>query len=124
MTETTLVRQLAEALPIATRPFAADRQPTGLVVVDEVNGFCTPGAGNMAPPQPDAQIAAMVERTDRLARVRDDLVPPAAHLVPEDAHAAGPPGAHGTLGRDPRPGGSVRWPAGAAAAPWSLPGCL
>ncbi len=69
MTETTLSRQLGEALPIATRPFAADRQPTGLVIVDEVNGFCTVGAGNMAPPQPDAQVTAMIERTDRLARV-------------------------------------------------------
>jgi len=68
MTETTLVQRLGEALPIATRPFAVDAQPTGLVIVDEVNGFCTPGAGNMAPAQPDAQIAAMVERTDRLAR--------------------------------------------------------
>ncbi len=68
MTETTLSRQLAEALPIATRPFAADTRPTGLVIIDEVNGFCTVGAGNMAPVEADAQIAAMVERTDRIAR--------------------------------------------------------
>lgn len=40
----------------------------GLVIVDEVNGFCAVGGGNLAPPVPDAQIAQMVERTDALAR--------------------------------------------------------
>jgi nicotinamidase-related amidase len=68
MTETTLIRQLGEALPIATQPYAVDAQATGLVIIDEVNGFCTVGAGNLAPPAPDAQVAGMVERTDRLAR--------------------------------------------------------
>jgi nicotinamidase-related amidase len=52
MTETTLMRQLDEALPIATRPYPIDTQTTGLVIVDEVNGFCTVGAGNLAPPPP------------------------------------------------------------------------
>lgn len=68
MTTRTLSQQLHDALPIATRAFAVDAQATGLVIVDEVNGFCTVGAGNLAPPAPDAQIAGMVERTDRLAR--------------------------------------------------------
>ena len=68
MTETTLVQQLGEALPITTRAYAVDGLATGLVIVDEVNGFCTVGAGNLAPVAPDAQISAMVERTDRLAR--------------------------------------------------------
>ncbi|SLN38802.1 isochorismatase family protein [Oceanibacterium hippocampi] len=40
----------------------------GLVIVDEVNGFATVGAGNLAPPVPNAQVAAMVAETDRLAR--------------------------------------------------------
>jgi nicotinamidase-related amidase len=68
MTTRTLSQQLHDALPIATRAFAVDAQATGLVIVDEVNGFCTVGAGNLAPPAPDAQIGAMVERTDALAR--------------------------------------------------------
>ena len=68
MTETTLAQQLAAALPITTRPFAVDAQATGLVIVDEVNGFCTVGAGNLAPVAPDEQVSAMVARTDRLAR--------------------------------------------------------
>ncbi len=41
---------------------------TGLVVVDEVNGFCTVGAGNLAPASPTPQGARMVELTDGLAR--------------------------------------------------------
>ncbi|XP_021680332.2 nicotinamidase 1 [Hevea brasiliensis] len=41
---------------------------TGLVLVDIVNGFCTVGAGNLAPKQPDKQISTMVEESVRLAR--------------------------------------------------------
>lgn len=59
---------LRRELPVRLGSFAADAQATGLVIVDEVNGFCTVGAGNMAPPAPDAQIAGMVRETDRLAR--------------------------------------------------------
>ncbi|XP_065875073.1 nicotinamidase 1 [Euphorbia lathyris] len=40
----------------------------GLVLVDLVNGFCTVGAGNLAPKQPDKQISTMVEESVRLAR--------------------------------------------------------
>ncbi|XVF59105.1 hypothetical protein PTKIN_Ptkin07bG0248100 [Pterospermum kingtungense] len=42
---------------------------TGLVLVDVVNGFCTVGAGNLAPRQPDKQISDMVEESVRLARL-------------------------------------------------------
>lgn len=42
---------------------------TGLVLVDIVNGFCTVGAGNLAPRQPDKQISGMVEESERLAKV-------------------------------------------------------
>ncbi|XP_059438416.1 nicotinamidase 1-like [Corylus avellana] len=41
---------------------------TGLVLVDVVNGFCTVGAGNLAPRQPDKQISGMVDESVRLAR--------------------------------------------------------
>ncbi|XP_012081671.1 nicotinamidase 1 isoform X2 [Jatropha curcas] len=40
----------------------------GLVLVDIVNGFCTVGAGNLAPKQPDKQISTMVEESVKLAR--------------------------------------------------------
>lgn len=42
---------------------------TGLVLVDIVNGFCTVGAGNLAPTVHDKQIAKMVEESSKLARV-------------------------------------------------------
>ncbi|KAL4180209.1 hypothetical protein AMTRI_Chr13g124090 [Amborella trichopoda] len=42
---------------------------TGLVLVDIVNGFCTPGAGNLAPTQPDKQISDMVDESVGLARI-------------------------------------------------------
>ncbi|KAK9037796.1 hypothetical protein V6N11_022696 [Hibiscus sabdariffa] len=42
---------------------------TGLVLVDLVNGFCTVGAGNLAPMKPDKQISDMVEESARLARL-------------------------------------------------------
>lgn len=41
----------------------------GLIIVDEVNGFATVGAGNLAPPVPNEQVAVMVSETDRLARL-------------------------------------------------------
>ncbi|XP_047082059.1 nicotinamidase 1-like [Lolium rigidum] len=42
---------------------------TGLVIVDVVNGFCTVGAGNLAPVTPNKQIEKMVEEAGRLAKV-------------------------------------------------------
>jgi nicotinamidase-related amidase len=62
------IQDLHADLPIQLRPYALAGRSAGLVIVDEVNGFCTVGAGNLAPPAPDAQIARMVEETDRLAR--------------------------------------------------------
>ncbi|GAB4847215.1 NiCoT heavy metal ion transporter Nic1 [Ancistrocladus abbreviatus] len=41
---------------------------TGLVLVDIINGFCTVGAGNLAPRVPDKQIEEMVDESVRLAR--------------------------------------------------------
>jgi nicotinamidase-related amidase len=62
------VSGLEKQLPIELRPYRLAGRTAGVVIVDEVNGFCTVGAGNLAPPAPDAQVARMVEETDRLAR--------------------------------------------------------
>ena len=40
----------------------------GLLIVDEVVGFCSVGGGNMAPQTPNSQIAKMVDETVTLAR--------------------------------------------------------
>jgi len=63
-----LLDRLRAALPVAAAAFEAGTGRVGLVVVDEVNGFATVGAGNLAPPAPNAQVARMIEETVRLAR--------------------------------------------------------
>ncbi|MSO76011.1 MAG: isochorismatase family protein [Alphaproteobacteria bacterium] len=57
-----------EELPIAVRAYDLAGRRAGLVIVDEVNGFATVGAGALAPVAPNAQVMAMVRETDRLAR--------------------------------------------------------
>ena len=63
-----LLAGLETQLPIELRPYGLEGRAVGLVVVHEVNGFCTVGAGNLAPREPNAQISKMVAETDRLAR--------------------------------------------------------
>lgn len=67
MSDTDLTAALRDAMPIASEPLAVGGA-MGLVIVDEVNGFATVGAGNLAPPAHNPQVAAMVSETDRLAR--------------------------------------------------------
>jgi nicotinamidase-related amidase len=66
--DATLVKDLQSQLPVRLQSYALAGRSTGLVIVDEVNGFCTVGAGNLAPRAPNAQISRMVAETDRLAR--------------------------------------------------------
>ncbi|GKV02331.1 hypothetical protein SLEP1_g14785 [Rubroshorea leprosula] len=42
---------------------------TGLVLVDIINGFCTVGAGNLAPKEPNRQISGMINESARLAKL-------------------------------------------------------
>jgi nicotinamidase-related amidase len=84
-----LVLELKRQLPIELKPYPLQNRTAGLVIVDEVNGFCTAGAGSLAPPAPDAQVARMVEETDRLARRFADEK--RAILVFLDTHEPGRP---------------------------------
>ena len=63
-----LISALQSAMPIAPGPIILGHDPVGLVIVDEVNGFATVGAGNLAPPVHDDAVARMVSETDVLAR--------------------------------------------------------
>ena len=63
-----LLAAVAQSMPTSLSRFDPSVQPTGLVIVDEVNGFATVGAGNLAPPAPNAQVARMVEETVALGR--------------------------------------------------------
>lgn len=41
----------------------------GLVLVDIINGFCTVGAGPLAPAEPNQQISEMINEAEKLARL-------------------------------------------------------
>lgn len=64
-TETTVIQ---ERLPISLTPWAAGGRLAGLVVVDAVNGFCTVGAGPLAPAAPNQQVTTMLDEIDRVAK--------------------------------------------------------
>jgi len=66
--EDTLTMLMADAMPLSIEPVEIDDRRVGLVIVDEVNGFATVGAGNLAPPVESDQVSTMVRETDRLAR--------------------------------------------------------
>lgn len=65
--DTPLLAALAQAMPVAAGRVSLGAG-TGLVIVDEVNGFATVGAGPLAPPRENAAVTRMVTETDRLAR--------------------------------------------------------
>lgn len=80
---------LRDALPLHLGRFDPAARRTGLVIVDIVNGFATVGAGALAPPVPDAQVARMVAETDALARRFTDQGWPVLAFL--DTHVPGKP---------------------------------
>lgn len=58
--------ELQKETPLEFNSYAVGDKRVGLIVVDEVNGFCKPGAGNLAPPVEDPVISGMVEKTVQL----------------------------------------------------------
>ena len=84
----TLAAARAE-LPVSLAGYDVNAQATGLVIVDEVNGFATVGAGNLAPPAPSEQVSRMVAETDRLARRFADASWPIFAFL--DSHQPGKP---------------------------------
>lgn len=88
----TLEDQLAAveaAMPLAFGRFDPFADTCGLVIVDEVNGFCTVGAGPLAPAAPNAQVTRMVDETARLARDFDARHRPILAFL--DTHEPGRP---------------------------------
>ena len=77
------------ALPIDPQPYTIGDRPTGLVVVDVINGFCTVGCGYLAPQEPNEQIATMVSESDRLARTFVERGLPVLAFL--DTHQPGKP---------------------------------
>lgn len=91
MSESEMLQQMAEAMPLpkTALDLSADGQGYGLIIVDEVNGFATVGAGNLAPPVPNEQVATMVAETDRLARAFSERRMPVLAFL--DTHDPGKP---------------------------------
>ncbi len=84
-----LLALLGEAMPVEAVPVDLSGRKVGLVVVDEVNGFATVGAGALAPPVPNDQVAHMVSETDRLARAFQTAGHPILAFL--DTHEPGVP---------------------------------
>jgi len=63
-----LLKAVRGQMPVQAVPFDPAGRRCGLVIVDEVNGFATVGAGSLAPPVPDTHVERMVVETDHLAR--------------------------------------------------------
>ena len=78
-----------DRLPVALGAYDTQARKVGLVIVDEVNGFATVGAGAMAPAAPNAQVSRMVDETDRLARLFAERDRPIAAFL--DTHEPGKP---------------------------------
>ena len=65
-----IIQHIEEAMPLykTELDLRSNGEGFGLIIVDEVNGFATLGAGNLAPQTPNEQVSIMVSETDRLAR--------------------------------------------------------
>ncbi|XP_020227580.1 nicotinamidase 1 [Cajanus cajan] len=69
MVSSNTVELVREEIPVKQQPLTLSPDiKTGLVLVDVVNGFCTVGAGNLAPKEADARISQMVEESVRLSK--------------------------------------------------------
>jgi len=75
---------------------------TGLVLVDIINGFCTVGAGNLAPREPNNQILDMIDESVKLSKMFCDKKWPVLAFL--DTHQPGklehPYPAHCVAGSD------------------------
>lgn len=89
MPMTDLTEGLRDTMPLETEPLVIDGQRVGLIIVDEVNGFATVGAGNLAPPVENPQVSRMVSETDRLARGFTQRALPVLAFL--DTHVPGKP---------------------------------
>lgn len=78
-----IVDLLTTTVPLATEKLNLAIGRPGLLIVDEVHGFCTVGRGPLAPAVPNPQVDRMIDETNRLAKI----IRP--KLVFRDSHAPG-----------------------------------
>ena len=91
MSADTIRQQIAEAIPLSKTELdlRTNGQGFGLIIVDEVNGFATVGAGNLAPQTPNEQVSTMVSETNRLAHSFIEQGMPVLAFL--DTHESGKP---------------------------------
>ena len=91
MSADTILQQIAEAIPLSKTELdlRTNGQGFGLIIVDEVNGFATVGAGNLAPQTPNEQVSTMVSETNRLAHSFIEQGMPVLAFL--DTHESGKP---------------------------------
>ena len=91
MSADTIIQQIAEAIPLSKTELDLRTygQGFGLIIVDEVNGFATVGAGNLAPQTPNEQVSTMVSETNRLAHSFIEQGMPVLAFL--DTHESGKP---------------------------------
>lgn len=59
---------LRQHMPVSLQTVSLKGKKAGLIIVDEVVGFCSVGGGNLAPAVPNQQVADMVTNTVALAK--------------------------------------------------------
>ncbi|MEE8546112.1 MAG: isochorismatase family protein [Alphaproteobacteria bacterium] len=84
-----ITARLKDEMPIEMGALEVGERAIGLDIVDEVNGFATVGAGNLAPAADNPQVTRMVDETDRLARGFADRGRPILAFL--DTHQPGKP---------------------------------
>lgn len=91
MSSETIVNELANVMPLSMRELEIARagQNIGLVIVDEINGFATVGAGALAPAAPNEQVSTMVSETNRIAKTFAKANKPILAFM--DTHIPGKP---------------------------------
>jgi nicotinamidase-related amidase len=84
-------QEIAESMPLSKVGLDLQKNGKGygLIIVDEVNGFATVGAGNLAPQTPNEQVSVMVSETNRLARAFTKQKMPVLAFL--DTHDPGKP---------------------------------
>lgn len=82
-------QELRFKIPVKTVECNLTGKRPGLVIVDEVRGFCEPGCGPLAPSAPDQAIENMVRLTEETARIFAGTGCPI--LVFADTHTPGVP---------------------------------
>ena len=73
MTAEKIIQHIEEAMPLSKNELdlRSNGERYGLIIVDEVNGFATVGAGNLAPQTPNEQVSMMVSMQSYLLRSVD-----------------------------------------------------